>query len=157
MALLATGASNERCAMAIGVRPMTISAWMKREDFRMEVRRAMERMRQIFEGRIMGLAANAAVVVERMITSQDMDIQAAGAKLALNSAVRLANRYKELQVEGYVPPPVFVLPEGSRVSTVRVAPSPPAPEPPKLVEGRIVDVKARAIAPPDEEDEDMED
>ena len=151
--LLATGASNERCAMVIGVRPTTIASWMKHDPFRSEVRRAMERMRQIFEGRIMGLAANAAVVVERMLTSNDMDVQADGAKLALNAAVRLANRYKELQVEGYVPPPIFVLPEGSRVSTVRIAPTPPTVSQPRLVEGRIVDVSARAVTIGDDDDD----
>ncbi len=152
--LLATGTSNTRCAMVIGVKPGTISGWMRQDKFRAEIRLMMERTREIFEARIIGLASDSAVVVQRALSSDDIDLQMAGARLALNAAVRLANRYKELQVQGYVPPPLFVLPEGSRISTVRVAPTPPLSMPPRIVEGRVVDIKALPIETDEDDSED---
>jgi len=139
--LLASGVTNDQAAVAVGVTPSTIRSWLYREDFRLEVRRAMERVRQIFESRMMNLASNAAVVVDKMIADKNPDRQTEGAKLALNAAVRLSGRYKELQVEGYVPPPMFLLPAGSKISTIRVVPEPP-PKTAQMVDGRVIDVEA---------------
>lgn len=115
--VLATGQKNETAAAAAGVGIRSVQKWMKDPTFREELRQTMERMRQVFEGRVMQLANNAAVVVQEMLTHPDMDRRAEGAKLALNAAVRLSTRYKELQMEGYVPPPqpMIVLPPGSRM------------------------------------------
>lgn len=115
--LLATGVSNEQAAIAVGVSAGLVSKWLRNEAFRNELRDAMERMRQIFEGRIMSLAANAATVIQKLMADPSLDRQTEGAKMALGAAVRLVARYKELQVEGYVPPPVplVVFPEGTKM------------------------------------------
>jgi hypothetical protein len=90
---------------------------MKEHEFREELRLAMERMRHQFESRIVGLANNAAVVVQEAMESKDLETRMDAAKTAINAAVRMATRYKELQVEGYVPPPqpMIILPPGSRM------------------------------------------
>jgi hypothetical protein len=65
----------------------------------------------------MGLANNSAVVLAEMISDNtNKERQLEGVKLAFNSAVRLSNRYKELQVEGFVAPaqPLVVFPVGTR-------------------------------------------
>jgi len=156
--LLASGATNDQVAVGVGVKLGTVRVWLRNEFFRTEVRRAMERVRQIFESRMMSLASNAAVVVDKMISdNKDPDRQSEGAKLALNAAVRLSNRYKELQVEGYVPPPMFVLPEGSRISTVRVLPVPPPRTSPQ-VDGQVIEIDAtHMISGVTEDSEDEED
>jgi hypothetical protein len=117
LALLVAGQSQEAAALAANVRPKTLQEWMRDNVFRDELRLALERMRQTFEARVMGLANNAAVVVDEMIKDgSNKDRQLEGAKLAFNSAVRLSNRYKELQVEGYVAPaqPLVVFPAGTK-------------------------------------------
>jgi hypothetical protein len=115
--VLAVGQKNETAAQAAGVGVRSVQKWMKDPTFREELRQTMERMRQVFEGRVMQLANNAAVVVQEMLQDHDPNRRAEGAKLALNAAVRLSTRYKELQMEGYVPPPqpMIVLPPGSRM------------------------------------------
>lgn len=117
LALLVSGATQEAAAVAAQVRYKTLQDWMRDNTFRDELRLALERMRQTFESRVMGLANNAAVVVGEMIEDgTDKDRQLEGAKLAFNAAVRLSNRYKELQVEGYVAPaqPLVVFPVGTK-------------------------------------------
>jgi DNA-binding XRE family transcriptional regulator len=117
LALLVAGQTQEAAAAAAGVRQKTMIEWMRDNVFRDELRLALERMRQTFEARVMGLANNAAVVVGDMIADEgDKDRQLEGAKLAFNAAVRLSNRYKELQIEGYVAPaqPLVVFPPGTQ-------------------------------------------
>ena len=117
LALLVAGQTQEAAAAAAGVRQKTMIEWMRDNVFRDELRLALERMRQTFEARVMGLANNAAVVVGDMIADDgDKDRQLEGAKLAFNAAVRLSNRYKELQIEGYVAPaqPLVVFPPGTQ-------------------------------------------
>ena len=116
LALLVAGQTQEAAAAAAGVRQKTMIEWMRDNVFRDELRLALERMRQTFEARVMGLANNAAVVVGDMLSdNDDKDRQLEGAKLAFNAAVRLSNRYKELQIEGYVAPaqPLVVFPPGT--------------------------------------------
>jgi hypothetical protein len=117
LAMLVAGQSQETAAQAAGVTAATMNAWMRDHLFRDELRLALERMRQTFEARVIGLANNAAVVVQDMIADNvDKERQLEGAKLAFNAAVRLSNRYKELQVEGYVAPaqPLVVFPIGTK-------------------------------------------
>lgn len=117
LGLLVKGHSQEEAALAAKVRQTTIRDWMKEESFRDELRLALERMRQTFEARVMGLANNSAVVLAEMIADDtNKERQLEGVKLAFNSAVRLSNRYKELQVEGFVAPaqPLVVFPVGTR-------------------------------------------
>ncbi len=117
LGLLVKGHSQEEAALAAKVRQTTVRDWMKEESFRDELRLALERMRQTFEARVMGLANNSAVVLAGMIADDtNKERQLEGVKLAFNSAVRLSNRYKELQVEGFVAPaqPLVVFPVGTR-------------------------------------------
>jgi hypothetical protein len=121
---LALGQTNEKAAEAAGVSQSAVAAWLKREEFKRELRSAMERIRSMFEGRIMALASNAAAVVQDLMNATtvvnnkvvpDMELRAKGANLALSAAVKIATRYKELQVEGYAPPaaPLIVFPSGT--------------------------------------------
>ncbi len=117
LALLVQGHSQEEAASVAKVQPKTIREWLREATFRDELRLALERMRQTFEARVMGLANNSAVVLAEMIADDsNKERQLEGVKLAFNSAVRLSNRYKELQVEGYVAPaqPLVVFPAGTR-------------------------------------------
>jgi hypothetical protein len=117
LSLLAAGKTQEQAALAANVKQHTLTEWMRDNVFRDELRLALERMRQTFEARVMGLANNAAVVVSEMLEdSSNQDRQLEGAKIAFNAAVRLSNRYKELQVEGYVAPaqPLVVFPAGTK-------------------------------------------
>ena len=116
LALLVAGQSETAAAAAASVKTTTLKEWMRDNVFRDELRLALERMRQTFEARVIGLANNAAVVVGEMISGEDKDRQLEGAKIAFNAAVRLSNRYKELQVEGYVAPaqPLVVFPAGTK-------------------------------------------
>ena len=129
---LSVGKTQAEASRLAHCRPDTMRSWMKDEEFRDELRDTMERMRHQFESRIMQVANNAAVVVQQMLMHKDMEIKAKGATLALNAAVRLSTRYKELQVEGYVqaPPPLIVLPEGTKAPWM--ARALPAPPPPRL-------------------------
>lgn len=138
--LLATGVSNDQAAAAAGVSANTIRKWMHNEAFRAELRDVMERARQIFESRIMALATNAAVVIQKLMASQDLAQQTEGAKMALNAAVRLVARYKELQVDGYIPPsvPLVVFPEGTKMPWASGPALPPGPAPID-VESKVVD------------------
>jgi hypothetical protein len=131
MALVA-GQTNEAAANAAGVSQNTLYRWMKDEKFRDELSLFMQRTRMQFEARINRVANNATVVVQQMLESPDISQRAQGAKLALQTASRLASRYKELQVEGYVPPPtpMIVFPEGSKPAWMNKQ-LPPAPDPPE--------------------------
>lgn len=117
LALLVAGQTQEAAALAAQVKPKTLQEWMRDNTFRDELRLALERMRQTFESRVIGLANNAAVVLDEMIKNgNEKDRQLEGVKIAFNSAVRLSGRYKELQVEGYVAPaqPLVVFPAGTK-------------------------------------------
>ncbi len=108
--MLAAGYTQVQVARDLGVDESSIRRWQTREPFKRAIRVALERSRQAFEGRLFALAGQASVVVQRMLTSPKEERQAHGAKLVLANAARLAARYKELQVEGYTPPPMFLLP-----------------------------------------------
>lgn len=130
LALLVAGQTKDQVSTVAGVSNKTLEKWFKDPVFRDELRLALERMRQTFEARVMGLANNAAVVVQDMIADQnDKNRQLEGAKLAFNAAVRMANRYKELQVEGYVAPaqPLVVFPAGTKFSWQQPLVVPPTP------------------------------
>jgi transposase len=113
--VLAVGQSNDAAAKIAGVTTRTIANWMKEEPFHEELRRAMERMRQMFEGRVMSLANNGAVIIQEAMQHPNFEYRMDGAKTALGAGVKLASRYKELRAEGFVPPtaPLVIFPEGS--------------------------------------------
>lgn len=117
LALLSTGQSQDAVAEAVGIGPSVLSSWLKMELFSEELRLASERARSTFESRVFQLAnASAGVVGDMIKDTKDKNRQLEGVKLAFNAAVRLANRYKELQVEGYIAPvqPLVVFPAGTQ-------------------------------------------
>lgn len=144
LALLASGLSQEKAATEAGVSLVTMVEWMKTEKFREELRLAAERARSTFESRVFNLANNSAVVVGDMIADdKDKDRQLEGVKLAFNAAVRLANRYKELQVEGFIAPvqPLVVFPAGTKFPWQNNATLPPVP----LEIPETIDVDAEVV------------
>lgn len=146
LALLVKGHTQDEVASVVKVKPVTIREWLKGETFSEELRLALERMRQTFEARVMGLANNSAVVLAGMIADDtNKERQLEGVKLAFNSAVRLSNRYKELQVEGYVAPaqPLVVFPVGTRFPWQSRMELPPAPL--EIPEGEVLDVEAEVV------------
>ena len=154
--LLSTGASNRVVAEEVGVSESTVAGWWRRDYFRDELKRAMEHMRMIFESRMMSLANDSSVTIQQMQRSNDPFLQLAAARISIGAAVRLNTRYKEMHHEGYTPPQLFVLPPGTHISTERTTPEPPR-DMPRLIEGRVVDVEARAVPEPieiDDEDPD---
>ena len=145
LALLVAGQTKDQVSTVSGVSIQTLDKWFKDPVFRDELRLALERMRQTFEARVMGLANNAAVVVQDMIADpNDKNRQLEGAKLAFNAAVRMANRYKELQVEGYVAPaqPLVVFPTGTKFSWQQPLVVPPTPT---LELPDAIDVEAEVV------------
>ena len=142
LTVLSLGQSHKEAAKEAGVNNNTITLWMKDETFRNELRLYMERRRQQFESRVMQVANNAMVVVQELLTDKNQDVRAKGAQLALNAAVRLSTRYKELQVEGYVPPqPLVVFPPGTRLPWAQKALA--APEHTEISdEDDVIDVEA---------------
>jgi DNA-binding CsgD family transcriptional regulator len=148
LALLAVGQSQAQAAQGAGVNHNTVTNWMRDEKFRAELRLMMERTRQQFESRVMQVANNAMVVVQELLKDGDKGIRAKGANLALNAAVRLSTRYRELQVEGAVQPtPLVIFPDGTRLPWAQKALA--APEHTQLSDpdddGDIVDVEAKEI------------
>jgi len=139
--VLAAGQTQEAAAQAAGVRRQRVQVWMKEHEFREELRLSMERLRHQFESRIVGLANNAAVVVQEAMEHPDLATRMEAAKTAINAAVRMATRYKELQVEGYVPPPtpMIMLPPGSKMPWENAAVSVTTPLP------ETIDVEATEI------------
>jgi hypothetical protein len=140
IAALSVGKSQADASKLAQVRAATMREWMKDDGFREELRQTMERMRGQFESRIMQVANNAAVVVQQMLVDPSMDVRAKGATLALNAAVRLSTRYKELQMEGYVPPPrpFIIFPEGTQQPWMAKA----LPEPPEPPKDMVIDAEA---------------
>lgn len=139
---LAVGKTQADAAKLAHCRSDTMRTWMKDETFRDELRETMERMRHQFESRIMQVANNASIVVQQMLVHPDMEIKAKGATLALNAAVRLSTRYKELQVEGFVPqpPPLIVLPEGTKAPWMNKALPAPPPQPDDVIDAEAIEV-----------------
>ena len=144
--LIVSGQTQDQAQKTAGINDSTMRRWLRDNVFADEVRLALERMRQTFEARVMGLANNAAVVVGNMIESKDHEKQLEGAKLAFNAAVRLSTRYKELQVEGYVAPaqPLVVFPPGTKFPWQGKA-QPQLPEAPLEIEADVVDVEATEV------------
>lgn len=153
ISLMVRGRSVEGTAEEIGVSRVTIYNWLKIPSFRDEMKRLMESYRDLLENRINGLAINATAKLGEMMESEDIFIKMSAIRLAVQSAVKLSGKYKELQVSGYVAPPMFLLPQGTRISTVRVEPTPPPDtNAAEFATGPTIDVEARML-PDDTEDE----
>jgi hypothetical protein len=73
-------------------------------------------------GRLFTLAEEGTTIIQRAMRSQHEGKQLAGARMALAAATRALARYKEHRVEGYDPPPLFILPPGTRMKTLREIP-----------------------------------
>jgi hypothetical protein len=117
IAALLAGHNTEGAAAAAEVKPATIRAWMKEGDFREELRLGQERVRQAFESRLMIGAQKGLGVVYKAMDHPNLDTQLEASKIMISSAVRIANRYKELQVEGYIAPavPLVIFPVGTKL------------------------------------------
>jgi len=154
IAILANGGSYDRAAEAAGTSAKQIYTWMHNDSFRSELRKTMERSRHMFEGRVFSVGNNAIIhvqdalmatkmafdpVAKRMVEVPDTQRRDKAAEVALLMAVRLANRYKELQIEGFAPPaqPLIVFPQGTRMpwAATELLPAPL----PHEVEAEIVD------------------
>lgn len=148
LALLVAGQTQETVAHAVKVRPQTVREWLREATFRDELRLALERMRQTFEARMMGLANNSAAVLQEVLAdTNDKERQLEGVKVVINAAVRLANRYKELQVEGFVAPaqPLVVFPAGTRFPWQRGEMVQP-PVPLEIEGGDVIDAEATEVS-----------
>ncbi len=144
LALLAAGQGPEAVAAEVGVDSGLINVWMKTDLFADELRLAAERVRARFESRVFQLANASANVVGQMIGDEnDKNRQLEGVKLAFGAAVRLANRYKELQVEGYIAPvqPLVVFPAGTKFPWQNKTVLPPVP---LEIPSDVIDVEAEA-------------
>jgi hypothetical protein len=149
IALLSSGLSQDKVAEEVGVQYNTIVEWQKSDLFREELRITAERARQTFESRVFNLANNSAVIVGDMIQdTKNKERQLEGVKLAFGAAVRLANRYKELQVEGFIAPtqPLVVFPPGTQFPWKNKAVLPPKP----LEIPDVIDVEATEAEGPDD-------
>jgi len=158
MSALVAGATNEEAAQIAGVTVTRVRAWKRADNFAVELRRTMERFRQECEANILIRVRRSMATIDQMQeavlpdgnggTRPDMEMRALAAKLILGSGTRMISRYKELHVEGYSPPPLFVLPAGTRIGTVRVLPE--IPPPPR--NAPIVDATATVIDDDDDGD-----
>ena len=117
LAVIVGGGTNQQAAEAVGVAPGRISVWLRDETFRDELKRALEKMWQTFESRIAMVGNRGTSIIDTAMSSDDPDTKLAAAKIGVNAAVRMASRYKTLQIEGFVPPPVplVIFPEGTRM------------------------------------------
>jgi hypothetical protein len=114
--LLASGSSNAQAARAIGKSDATLYRWLQDPTFASELRRAADRIRGSFERRIFSLGDTAAVVVQRMLASNNPDVAESGARLVFGVAARLAGRYKEVTLQDERPPvPLVVFPPFTRM------------------------------------------
>jgi hypothetical protein len=114
LSVLSLGQSQVQAAKEAKVNQNTLTVWMKDEKFRDELRLLMERMRQQFESRVMIAANDGMAVIQKAMRNKDEDLKLRAANSAVNAGVRIATRYKELQVEGYVAPlaPMIVFADG---------------------------------------------
>jgi hypothetical protein len=145
LCVLIAGQTQERAAAAANVTQKTMIGWLKDDHFRNELRLSMERLRQQFESRVMSVANNSLVVVQELLSDPDKEMRAKGASLALNAAVRLSTRYKELQIEGVTkPPPLVVFPASTKLPWAQKALA--APEHTVIKEEEeVIDVEAQEI------------
>lgn len=144
LAVMGAGGSQDAAALAAKVPQAKMVLWMRDARFRDELRLLTERVRQTFESRVFALANNSAGIVGEMIADNtDKNRQLEGVKLAFNSAVRLANRYKELQVEGVIAPaqPLVVFPVGTKFPWQNKIALPPVP----LEIPETIDVDAEVV------------
>lgn len=113
---LVAGNSYEGAANVSGVSTSTINSWMRESHFHEEYKLGMERFRSILESRMNAVAQRASKVINEFLDSANPEIRLEAAKVAINAAVRLNNRYKELQVQGYIAPaqPLVVFPAGTQ-------------------------------------------
>ncbi len=138
--VLAVGGSHKQAAEVATVKPNTITLWMKDDLFREELRTMLERTRQRFESRVMIVANNSLQTVQEALDSKDPVLRLKAAALGLAAATRLAARYKEHQLEGYVPPstPMIILPKNTQMPWKQKALMP-------VVEVDVIDVEAEEI------------
>lgn len=133
LASLVAGNSYEGAANAAGISPATIHSWMKEANFNEEYKLGMERFRNILESRMNAVAQRASKVINEFLESPNPEIKLEAAKIAINAAVRLNNRYKELQVQGFIAPvqPLVIFPAGTQLPWASKEPLPMLPAVPE--------------------------
>lgn len=117
LSLIVSGQSYEQAAHAAGISPSVIHKWMKQPVFHEEYKLSMERFRNIFESRTVAVAQKGIKVIHEFLEDKNPEIRLEAAKVAVNSAVRLSNRYKELQVQGFIAPaqPLVIFPANTQL------------------------------------------
>jgi len=144
LASLVAGNSFEGAANAADVSPSTIQLWMKDANFNEEYKLGMERFRNILESRMNAVAQRASKVINEFLDSPNPEIKLEAAKIAINAAVRLNNRYKELQVQGFIAPvqPLVIFPVGTQLPWASKEPLPMLPIVPEdIIEADAVEVE----------------
>jgi len=140
LAVIFQGGTYIEAGAAAGVHEATVRGWLYDDDaFRREHDRLAREQQQRTEALIFSVVPRAVRVVNELLAKPKTQVE--GARIGLGNAVRLAARYKHLQVEGYAPAPMFILPEGARISTVRVIPE--IPPQPKL--GPIIEAEGHPV------------
>ena len=149
LALIVSGHTYEGASAASGVAVATINAWMKKSAFNEEYRLGMERFRNIFESRMMALAQKASTKISQFMDSANPEVSLEASKITINAAVRLNNRYKELQVQGFIAPvqPLVIFPEGTKLPWAVKDALPMLPAIPEVIDAEATDVES------DEDDE----
>lgn len=111
----------------------TIHQWMKEPAFHEEYKLAMERFRSIFESRTVAVAQKAISVINKFLDDKNPEVKLEAAKIAVNSAVRLSNRYKELEIHGFVAPaqPLVIFPSDAQLPWASKESLPLLPEVPQ--------------------------
>lgn len=114
LAVLTLGQTQAQAAKEAGVGTTTMTTWMKDETFRKELRLYMERMREQMEARVIFGASEGMAGLQQAARDKDPDRSLKASIAMVNAGVKIGTRYKQLAVEGYVPPPVpmIVFPEG---------------------------------------------
>lgn len=155
LALLVAGHTNEGAAELATVPLSTIQGWLKNSAFNEEYRLGMERFRMILESRVVALGQKATKKLSEFIDHQNPEVSLEASKVTLNAAVRLSNRYKELQVQGFIAPaqPLVVFPVGTQLPWAAKPALPELPEAPT----DIIDVDAEDVSDSDTNDDDDSD
>jgi hypothetical protein len=153
LTLLIAGHTNEGAANNAEVAISTIHSWLKNPQFNEEYRVGMERYRMVLEGRLNSIAQIASNKIKEFLENPNPEIRLEAAKIAINAAVRSNNRYKELQVQGFIAPvqPLVIFPAGTQLPWAAKDSLPMLP----VVPEDIIEAESVEISEP-EEDSDNE-
>jgi transposase-like protein len=137
IAELTGGQTQEKAAQLVGVNKNTLSKWMNDELFMREVRLVSERARMQFESRLNVAANDGLAVMQKAMRSDDGNRALKAAVAAVNAEVKVGERYKKLQVEGFIAPAPMIV----------IAPGEPHPifNPQPLPQADVIDTTAEEL------------